>query len=87
MAEILDERAPPIIECLFCKKPMHRFLLGERKFAVWTHVGQDALDCKMVKFNVDFISKMAENLHIWKKDFDKFHSVKKHRLESCHNPR
>jgi hypothetical protein len=30
---------------------------------------------------------MANALQIWKKDFEKFHNRKKHRLESCHNPK
>jgi hypothetical protein len=88
MEQVLDERAPPLeIECIFCHKQMHRFLLGKRKILVWVHTGEDVKNCTMVKFDADFVSQMANSLQVWKKDFEKFHNRKKHRLESCHNPK
>jgi len=84
MEQVLDERALTLT-CIFCNKPMRLLLLGERKIIVWVHTEEDFKTCKMIKFNANFTSEIMKNVSVWKKDFDKFKKVKKHRLETCHH--
>jgi len=83
MEQVLDGSAPAL-ECIFCKKPMRRLLLGKRGIIVWVHELEDFEFCKMVKFEADFTAQILKNVSVWKKDFDKFKRTKKHRLTSCH---
>ena len=83
MEQVLDE-CPAPITCIFCGKPMHSLLLGERKIIVWVHSETDFEHCKMIKFNADFTSEIMRNVSIWKRDFDKFKKTKNHRLDTCH---
>ena len=83
MEQVLDD-GTPVVKCVFCGKPMRRLLLGERQIIVWVHHLEDFEACKMVKFDADFTQQILKNVSVWKRDFDKFNKIKKHRLESCH---